>query len=308
MAVDEALDDLRVERRPARGDPLHRIHELRHVPHAFLEQVADAGRGVADELEHVERLEVLRQHEHGESGYERLISAAATSPSSALPGGMRTSTIAMSGEYDRTFSSRSSASPERPTTSCPASCSSDAMPSRSSALSSAMTIRSGCLSFTSPRSGVAVEGVKWIWPSAADGARFADTLELQRVEHAVARILAQTDRPVDVYAAALEAIGSSLGWELGAVWEVGPGRRAAALPSHLARGRRRPGVRGAERADLARAGRGAAGPGLVVGRAGLADRRAGGRRTSRAPTRRPPRRACMPPSASRCSARAASSA
>src|SRR6188508_574528 len=54
------------------------------------------------------------------------------------------------------------------------------------------------------------------------GVQFADTLELQRVEHAVARILAQTDRPVDVYAAALEAIGSSLGWELGAVWEIGP--------------------------------------------------------------------------------------
>jgi PAS domain S-box-containing protein len=54
------------------------------------------------------------------------------------------------------------------------------------------------------------------------GVRFADTLELQRVEHAVARILAQTDRPVDVYASALEAIGSSLGWELGTVWEVGP--------------------------------------------------------------------------------------
>src|SRR5215208_1607760 len=54
------------------------------------------------------------------------------------------------------------------------------------------------------------------------GVRFADTLDLQRVEHAVASILAQTDRPVDVYASALEAIGSSLGWELGAVWEIGP--------------------------------------------------------------------------------------
>ena len=40
------------------------------------------------------------------------------------------------------------------------------------------------------------------------------------MEHAVARILAQTDRPVEVYEAALEAIGRSLAWELGAVWEV----------------------------------------------------------------------------------------
>jgi PAS domain S-box-containing protein len=52
------------------------------------------------------------------------------------------------------------------------------------------------------------------------GERFADSRELQRVEHAVARILAETDRPVEVYAAVLEAIGGSLGWELGAVWEV----------------------------------------------------------------------------------------
>ena len=50
---------------------------------------------------------------------------------------------------------------------------------------------------------------------------FADSRELQDVEHAVARILAETDRPVEVYAAVLEAIGSLLGWELGSVWEVG---------------------------------------------------------------------------------------
>ena len=55
------------------------------------------------------------------------------------------------------------------------------------------------------------------------GNRFADAGDIQRVEHAVARILAETDRPVEVYAAVLEVIGSSLGWELGAVWETGPG-------------------------------------------------------------------------------------
>jgi PAS domain S-box-containing protein len=52
------------------------------------------------------------------------------------------------------------------------------------------------------------------------GERFADSRGLQRVEHAVARILAETDRPVEVYAAVLEAMGKTLGWELGAVWEV----------------------------------------------------------------------------------------
>jgi PAS domain S-box-containing protein len=50
----------------------------------------------------------------------------------------------------------------------------------------------------------------------------ADPHDLQRVEHQVARILAETERPVEVYAATLEAIGRSLGWQLGAVWEVAP--------------------------------------------------------------------------------------
>jgi PAS domain S-box-containing protein len=48
----------------------------------------------------------------------------------------------------------------------------------------------------------------------------ADRRDLQSVEHAVARILAETEQPVEVYEATLGAIGRSLGWELGAVWEV----------------------------------------------------------------------------------------
>jgi len=54
------------------------------------------------------------------------------------------------------------------------------------------------------------------------GPRLAAADELQRVEHAVARILAETDGPVEAYTGVLEAIGTSLGWELGAVWEIGP--------------------------------------------------------------------------------------
>ena len=49
-----------------------------------------------------------------------------------------------------------------------------------------------------------------------------DARELQQVEHEVALILAQTERPVEAYAAILEAIGRCLGWELGAVWEAEP--------------------------------------------------------------------------------------
>ena len=50
----------------------------------------------------------------------------------------------------------------------------------------------------------------------------ADAAVLQRVEHEIARILAETEAPVEVYAATLEAIGNALGWQVGAVWEVGP--------------------------------------------------------------------------------------
>jgi PAS domain S-box-containing protein len=48
----------------------------------------------------------------------------------------------------------------------------------------------------------------------------ADVRDLRRVEHAVARILAETDRAVEAYDAILEAIGQPLGWRLGAVWEL----------------------------------------------------------------------------------------
>jgi PAS domain S-box-containing protein len=41
-----------------------------------------------------------------------------------------------------------------------------------------------------------------------------------RVEHAVAYSLATTARPDDVYPAILAAIGRSLGWDVGAIWEL----------------------------------------------------------------------------------------
>jgi PAS domain S-box-containing protein len=50
----------------------------------------------------------------------------------------------------------------------------------------------------------------------------AASRDLQPLEHAVAKILAQTDRPVEVYGATLQAIGHALGWDLGAVWELDP--------------------------------------------------------------------------------------
>src|SRR5215210_1497986 len=152
----------------------------------------------------------------------RRISAAASSPSSALPGGIRTSTIAMSGRYERTLSSSSRASRARPTTVWPASWSSEAIPSRSSASSSATTTRSvpGAESCSALLAGV--RSLEAMSESEANRGTVADARDLRRVEHAVARILAETERPVEVYARTLEAIGRSMGWRLGAVWELDP--------------------------------------------------------------------------------------
>jgi PAS domain S-box-containing protein len=50
---------------------------------------------------------------------------------------------------------------------------------------------------------------------------------LPRTEQAVARSLAQTAEPRDALAGALRAIGESLGWRLGAVWEPAPDRGEA---------------------------------------------------------------------------------
>jgi hypothetical protein len=65
--ADEGLDHVRVERRSAGCHALDGVDELGDVAHAILQQIADPGRVVANELEQVGRLEVLREHEdaHG---------------------------------------------------------------------------------------------------------------------------------------------------------------------------------------------------------------------------------------------------
>src|SRR5262249_6132661 len=94
--------------------------------------------------------------------------------------------------------------------------SSDAMPSRRRASPSATTTRSTRRG-SPPSSGVTSSRAM----TGSGGNRLvADAHDLQRAEHAVARILAETDRPVEAYAAILDSIGRALGWELGAVWEV----------------------------------------------------------------------------------------
>jgi GAF domain-containing protein len=66
----------------------------------------------------------------------------------------------------------------------------------------------------------------------------SDSGDLQRVENEIERILARSDSPVDAYNATLATIGGSLGWELGAVWEVDAkdGRLRCAHIWHAGRG------------------------------------------------------------------------
>src|ERR671923_2556085 len=49
--------------------------------------------------------------------------------------------------------------------------------------------------------------------------RRSDVTVLLRAEHAVARVLASATDEATAYPALLAAIGESLGWDVGAVWE-----------------------------------------------------------------------------------------
>jgi hypothetical protein len=76
-------------------------------------------------------------------GWRRRISCAAWMPSSVWVGGMRMSTMATSGSWRSTAASSSSAVDASATTSIPSPRTNDAMPSRNSRLSSAITTRTG---------------------------------------------------------------------------------------------------------------------------------------------------------------------
>src|SRR5439155_5175323 len=118
----------------------------------------------------------------------------------------------------------------------PASSSNEAMPSRSRALSSATTTRSPAGFGASLSVGVTSRGAMTEF-GGGEG-MIADRLDLQRVEHAVARILAEQELPLEAYGAVLQVIGTSLSWELGTVWEVDPedGRLRCVRTWHDGRG------------------------------------------------------------------------
>ena len=91
--------------------------------------------------------------------------AAARAPSSSLPGGMRMSAIARSGASAATAASSASASPTAAATSWPASRSSSTRPSRKSAESSPITIRTAA----PPRCGCPRRGALERHPAAVGG-------------------------------------------------------------------------------------------------------------------------------------------
>ena len=63
-ATQHLDDDLRVERRAALADAAHRVREALDVPHPVLEQVAGPFGAVADEVERIALVQVLRQDHH----------------------------------------------------------------------------------------------------------------------------------------------------------------------------------------------------------------------------------------------------
>jgi PAS domain S-box-containing protein len=223
-AVDEGLDHLRIERGSPRRDSFDRINELRHVPDALFEQVADARGRLPDELEHVGRLEVLGQDQYRrgrmrapdlDRGDEAIVRVSGRHADvddrdvGRVGADLQQQIVRAAGAADDLVSR--------------------ILQERGDALAQQrvvvgdndvqrLVVHGTSIEVAERLAGATIRGMG----TGDRGARFAETLDLQRVEHTVARILAETDQPVDVYASTLEAVGGSLGWELGAVWEVGP--------------------------------------------------------------------------------------
>jgi PAS domain S-box-containing protein len=225
VAVDQTLDHLGVEGGAAVGDPLDGLDELGDVSHPLLEQVADSRRVVADELQHVCRLEMLGEDQDGDGGIRAPDLRSGDETVVGVPrrhahvhdrhvGGIRP---------DFQEQLVRAPGPAHHLVPCVLE------QRRDPFAQECIVVRDDhaewlLVGHTAPIEVADFLGVSYIvvMDTGGAGSRIADVRDLQQVEHAVARILAQTDRPVEAYAAVLEAIGTSLGWELGAVWEVGP--------------------------------------------------------------------------------------
>jgi PAS domain S-box-containing protein len=219
VTTDKALHDVWVERRSATGDALDGADELRHVADPVFEQIADSGGVVTDELEHVGGLEVLGEDEHCDSGVGAPDLRCRDEPVVCVPGWhlhVHDRDVGRVGtHFQQQVVGVAAATDDRVTG----------------------VLEEGGDPFTQESIVVGHHDAQWprgSFPFAFGGysvvrddrvllrLMIADTRVLQLVEHETARILAETEAPVDVYAATLEAIGHSLGWQVGAVWEMGP--------------------------------------------------------------------------------------
>ena len=63
-AAEHPPDDLRVEGTATPGDAGDRVDEALDITHALLEEIADSFRALADQVERVLLLVILREHEH----------------------------------------------------------------------------------------------------------------------------------------------------------------------------------------------------------------------------------------------------
>src|SRR5204863_151210 len=138
-------DDLRVESGAPGRDPAERFDELLDVADPVLEQVPDT-RGTAtgrraEQVSCVPGLDVLGEHQHPRLGVVTADDDRGAQALIGVAGGIRTSTTAASGSCSSTAASRSSALPTAATTSWPLSARISARPARTTAESSAITIR-----------------------------------------------------------------------------------------------------------------------------------------------------------------------
>ena len=219
VAADKAPDHVGIEGGAAAGDALDRAHELGHVTDTVLEQIADSRRVVTDELEQVGGLEVLRENEHRDRAMSTPDLGGRDEAVVRVPGRhahvddrnvriegahLQQQVVSITGATDHrvagVLQERGYALAEQGVVV------GDDDAQRSSAF---RFVSCGC------SVGCGHDGRRWYGPMIADAPI------LQRVEHEIARILAETDAPVEVYEATLEAIGRSLGWGVGAVWELG---------------------------------------------------------------------------------------
>lgn len=121
---------------------MERLHEVVDAGDPVLEQVADAG-AVGQQFSGVGVLDVLGEYEDRQAWDVFPGAQRSLMPSSVKDGGRRTSTTATSGRWVMAAVTKDSASSVVASTSFPRASSSAVSPCASSALSSAITIRTG---------------------------------------------------------------------------------------------------------------------------------------------------------------------